>query len=135
MNTNLLPVLAAGAGDREMGGCIKKLTSLPFPALCSPPLPRSSPSVSSPPSHPSPPSPLAPLPLALLHHQGGLERFCSCFGRPKHEGFNHGFPFLITNHHFLEIGQKSKSLIKTCFFWSPPKWFEAILKMCWATKT
>ena len=39
----IIPVLAAGAGDREVGGCIKKLTSLPFPALCSPPLPQSSP--------------------------------------------------------------------------------------------
>ena len=28
-------------------------------------------------------------------HQGGLERFWSCFGRPKREGNNCVFPFLI----------------------------------------
>ena len=33
-----VPVLAAGAGDREVGGCIKRLTSLPSPRLSFPSL-------------------------------------------------------------------------------------------------
>ena len=34
----LIPVHAAGAGDREVGGCIKRLTSLPSPRLSFPSL-------------------------------------------------------------------------------------------------